>query len=53
MTEVKKTADGTANAALSERTTDDGVSRQSFDALREGGWGAPKLRRDAVYREDG
>ncbi len=45
--------DDPAIAALSERTTGDDVSEQSFDALREEGWSAFKQRRDAMYREDG
>ena len=53
MTEVKKTADDPALAVLSEGTSDEDVSRQSFDSLREGGWSAFKQRRDAIYREDG
>ena len=44
--------DDPAIAALAERATDDDVSEQSFDALREEGWGAFKQRRDAMYREE-
>jgi hypothetical protein len=53
VTEVKKTADDPSLAALSARTTDDDVSRQGFDARREGGWSACKQRRDGMCREGG